>query len=142
MSNKEITELYHRFRTSQFGGIIGQNALQCYQSAKILHDFTELERLGLARLVLHDEEENYFDVYGEPDDQKIKSEIIHQIETYGLFFITSETRESDSGQESDWYVQDSIGMCCYKDPLSPFENPYIIDLMQSALGVEWGGDKD
>lgn len=138
----EIVRVYHEFRKADTGGIVGQNAVQAYKSAQILYHFTELEHMGLARLTLHDEDTNYFDVYGEPDDPKIKKEIIHQIENYGLFYITAETRDSNTGTESDWYVQDSIGMCCYPDPLDPFQNPYINDLMHSCLGVEWGGDKD
>ena len=120
--NKEI--FYKRFREH------GKTAQDALRSANVLAKFRKMESRGLVRLRAEPEEENYFDVYGEPENEKDKKAIIHSIETYGCYWIVSERACSKCGT---FEHKDSIGMCIYKNPLDPFENDYVIDLMENAI---------
>ena len=102
-------------------------------SARTLAQWREAEEADCVRLKLIPEEENYFDVYGHPETQKEKDMIIASIERQGLWLVVAEVNTGDEQTGSKWEFADSIGMCCYDNPLSPFENCYVIDLMRAAL---------
>jgi hypothetical protein len=98
-------------------------------SARTLAQWREFEAAGLVRLRAVAEEENYFDVYGKPDDEREYKAICEQLERDGVWQCRSQYWDG-----SKWVTADSIGMCAgYNDPLSPFENSYIPDLMSAAL---------
>jgi len=88
------------------------------------------EERGVVRFVVEPEEESYFDVYGEPDTQGERAEIVRLIELNGIYRVSSQRRCDKCGS---WEVVDSIGMIIANNPLDPDENPYIPDLMASAL---------
>lgn len=123
---------YFRFRHQ--GGIVGKDAEQALRNARTLERWNELEEQGRVRLRAEPEEEGYFDTYGEPYNAKERQAIIDQIEMNGCFRVISEYKEScEACGHDEWCHADSIGMCIYNDPLSPFENCYVIDLMASAI---------
>ena len=47
--------------------------------------------------------------------------------------MISEVNQGNEASGDKWEVVDSIGMCVYANPLDPFENCYVPDLMASAL---------
>jgi hypothetical protein len=124
---------YERFRAS------GMNPPQAWRAAKILRQWGETSSEQV-RLVAEGEQENYFDVYGEPDAytniygkrvsaEQARKELIEQIERNGCYCIHSEYFDGE-----DWQLADSVGMCAgYRNVLNPFENWYVVDLMQAAL---------
>lgn len=96
--------------------------------ARTLDAWRRAEVAGLVRLRSEPERENYFDVYGEPDDERERASIVAEIERNGCWWVVSEYWDGE-----DWQLADSIGMCVYANPLDPFQNCYVVDLMASAL---------
>lgn len=103
-------------------------AVCAFESARTLQAWRVAESQGLVRLVAEPEQDNYFDVYGEPDSERERAQILDSIERCGLWFVKAEYFDGNQ-----WEHADSIGMCIYSDPCSPFENCYVPDLMRSAL---------
>lgn len=97
--------------------------------ARILAAWREAEDAGHVRLRSEPEHECYFDVYGEPDDERERERISDLIDRLGCYWVVAEYLTEDD----EWEQADSIGMCIYKDPECPFENCYVPGLMQSAL---------
>lgn len=116
------------------------NAQCALDSARTLAEFRQLERAGLVRLEMHEEEESYFSVYGEPEAytnifgkhvsaDQAKQETVALLDQFGCYWIVSKY-----WNETYWEVADTVGMCMgYKNPLDPFENSYVIDLMHQAI---------
>ncbi len=129
-----LRNLYKQFRKC------GMDAHRALDAARTYKQFQRLETEGLVRLRAEPEDDNYFDVYGEPDGytdihgrrvsaEQAKQDIIDSIERDGCWYCVSEWFD---GQE--WQHADSIGMCSgYNNALSPFDNWYIPDLMQGAI---------
>jgi hypothetical protein len=80
-------------------------------------------------------------VYGEPEGyrdsrghvvtpEEARQKIIDCIESDGCWSVVSETKCPCC---ETWLHANSIGMCIYAAPTSPFQNAYVIDLMSSAL---------
>ena len=84
------------------------------------------EAKGLVRMVVEPEQENYFDVYGEPDTQEERDLIIANIEAEGLNMFASQYRKS---RADDWETADSIGMIIGDLADTGYED----DLKQAAL---------
>jgi hypothetical protein len=102
--------------------------------ARIIERWEEAESAGLVRLTAEPEQDSYFDVFGQPDTEKEKRAIIASIERNGNYCIMSEVNVGSEASGDKWEVIDSIGQCAgYNDPLSPFENYYVPDLMEAAL---------
>ena len=122
----------------------GYNASHAHSAAKTIAEYAALEQAGLVRLRAEPEQENYFDVYGEPEGytdingrwhtpEQERQEIADSIDRNGLWFIVAEWRDNE---ESEWQHADSIGMNAgYSDPLDPRENVYVPDLMRSAVNA-------
>jgi hypothetical protein len=129
MSNT-IAEDYRKFKeTSGYCTPPGKAAC-ALRSARVLADWRKAEKAGLVRLLAEEEQENYFDTYGTPDDPKEVKAIADTIDRLGCYRIYTETWVNGR-----WLFADSIGMCVYRNPLDPFENCYVIDLMQEALDL-------
>lgn len=96
-------------------------------------EWREAERADLVRLRIEPEQENYFDVYGKPDNDQEKARIERELERCDCWWIVAEVNEGDEITGDKWEHADSIGMCVYDNPLDPFENDYIPDLMRAAL---------
>ncbi len=126
----EIVKLYRQFRK----GDTRLSARHALSMAKTVEAWRDAESAGLVRLVAEDERESYFDVYGEPDSKKERDAIVHSIETYGCYCLVSEVNMGSEAEGDDWQMVDSIGMCAgYRNPLDPFENYCVPDLMSAAL---------
>ena len=124
--NRKTRELFVRFRA------VGQTADSALRSAKTLLAFRKAEDRGLVRLSMKEEQESYFDVYGELDaTEEQRKRTVELIENLGCYCVYSEFRMCAKCNTFEW--ADSIGFCIYEKPLDPFCNDYVIDLMASAL---------
>lgn len=129
--------------------LAGYAPVQALRNAKIVQEFEIAERAGLVRLVAEAEEENYFNVYGEPEGylnaqgnwvtpEQERENIAEIIERDGCWIVLSEY-----WGDGKWVYADSVGMCVYSNPRSAFENCYVPDLMQAALeGIGQPGEVD
>ena len=127
----EIVNTYKQFRQHAPFMLAGRNAELALSAAKTLITFRELEDQGLVRIEALPEEESYFSAFGEPDSEKERQRLIEILERDGYWYVVTEFFSPES---EDWESADSIGMCAgYSDPTSPFENCYVIDMMQSAI---------
>lgn len=86
----------------------------------------EAEENGLVRIVVEPEEDNYFDVYGEPDTSEERNDIIEQIDRDGLNHFASQYRKR---RIDEWETADSIGMVIGDLASSGYED----DLKRAAL---------
>lgn len=119
----------------------GWRAHEALYAARAIADFESLGE-DAVRLRAEPEDENYFDVYGEPEGytdihgrhvspEQERKNIERSIERDGCWYVFSEWFDGD-----EWQQADGVGMCAgYNDPLSPFENWYIPDLMRAAVNA-------
>ena len=129
--NTELKNLYLKFRKHSPFMLVGHKARLALDAAKTLIRFRELEADGLVRMRCEPETENYFDVYGREDSAKHQKQTEDIIERLGCWWTVS---EFFNGEE--WEHADSCGMHTgYNDPLSPFENCYVIDEMRAAINA-------
>lgn len=124
----KLRDTFQKFLASQGYCSPPGKAVCALNSARTLIEFRRLESADLVRLKADYEQENYFDVYGKPDDEKEYKAICEAIDRNGVYCVRSEFFD---GQK--WQHADSIGMCVYSNPLDPFENDYVISLMASAI---------
>lgn len=103
-------------------------AVCALRDARTVAEFEELESQGLVRIKAEPEQESYFDVYGEPDNEKERKATEDYLERWGCWAVFSEYFDGD-----DWQHADCIGMCVYADPMSPVENDYVPELMRAAI---------
>lgn len=127
--NKTIqADWRHFLATSGYCSPPGRAAC-ALQSARTLAQWRELENGGLVRLKAEPEQENYFDVYGEPETAKERKAIEQQLDRDGCWIVIAEYFDG-----THWQQADSIGMCSgYSNPTDPFQNDYVTDLMRSAI---------
>ena len=129
-----IKQAYQQFRSA------GYQAHVALSSAKSCVEFMELGN-GKVRIIAEPEFENYFDALGEPEGytdihgkhhsaEEERKTIEQSIERNGIYCIVAKYRDEETGK---WESADSVGMCIYDNPLSPFENCYVADLMRSAV---------
>ncbi len=105
------------------------------REARIQRQWDEAEEAGLVKLDADAEQENYFDVYGEPDDPEERDELIRQIDRQGVWHVASYYLDQETG---DWVQADGVGMIFGDDAADP-TNPYILDMKQVALENIYGG---
>jgi hypothetical protein len=129
----EIIRLYAKLRHNPPFMLTGRNAEMCWRGARTIARFRELESTGLVRLLVEPEQENYFNVYGVPDDPRELASMEASLERDGCWWTCTEYR-TDPDDEADWEHADSCGMHTgYRDPGSPFENCYVVDEMATAV---------
>ncbi len=117
--------LYRDFRC------VGWRAKDALWAARTVAEFDDLEDELLVRIRVEPEEENYFDVYGKPDTEKERKEIIEIIDQLGCWVVFTEYRLHPEGK---WEIGGAVGMCTgYQNPESPFENEYVPGLMWEAI---------
>jgi hypothetical protein len=98
----------------------------------IIETFRNLESNGFVRIRAEEEQESYFDVFGNPDSPEERQEIVDRLNLNGCWCVTSEFM----GDDGRWHHADSIGMCTgYQNVLDPEENDYVCDLMASAVNA-------
>jgi hypothetical protein len=113
---------YREFRKRSPFMLVGCNALQALQAARTLARFREYEGACLVRL------RSEFD---SDADTSFMSEREYDAWNGEAFGSISEYLCPACGS---WLGADSIwGHIGYRDVLDPFENPYIVELMASAL---------
>jgi hypothetical protein len=127
---------YQRFRANGF------TVEDSGRNARILDAFEDAESDEKVRINAEPEQENYFDVYGEPEgyigangrrvsDEQERKEMEETLERDGAWYVFSEYRCPCC---ETWLTADGVGMNTgYSDPTSPFENCYVPDLMAAAL---------
>lgn len=121
-TDKTTLKHYRKFRAS------GNTPVQAVRSARTLTKWEALEYRGKVRIQADHENENYFDVYGEPDTEQQRKDIVDAIEQHGLTYVFTEYFSN-----GEWHQADAIGMCIYERPTDPFCNDYAPDLMKSAV---------
>jgi len=133
--NPKLLALYLRARTEKPFMQSGCDAACSLATAKTILAFNDAEKRGLVRLRCEPESESYFDVYGEPEPRRGQSqkdankELEATLERDGVWWTCSEYFDGE-----EWQHADSCGMHAgYKDPLSPWENCYIVQEMQAAI---------
>lgn len=127
---------FNRFRL----GIGGRNvALPAWRNAKTLALWRKAEAFGLVRLRQREECDSCQSVFGDEHEvwrnghklskEASQKDLKEMLERDGVWVCISEYFHLGK-----WIPADSIGMCVgYNDPLDPFENCYIIELMAAAL---------
>lgn len=108
---------------------VGYNSQAAHENALLIEQFKRLEDTGRARIIAEPEVNNYFDVYGEPDDPEEKQDIIDLIEREGIYYVLVQVCCKCCGQ---WKTVDSIGMII-GNPTDPVNNPYYADLARAAI---------
>lgn len=136
----ELLSLYRRCRRDKPFMLVGRDAECSLSAAKTILAFRELESRGLVRMRAEPEQENYFDVFGEPESytnaqghevsaDKAREDLIATLDRDGCWWTVSEWFDGD-----EWQHADSCGMHAgYKNPLDPFENCYVIQEMRAAV---------
>lgn len=135
--NAKIKTLYREFRDA---GYNPSDALSC---ARTVAEFSDLERKGFVTVDVEYEDENYWDVYGEPEGyvniygrhvsaDEERAEIEHLIDVWGLTYVMARYR---TDPDEEWQDADSVGMCLYERPGDPLQNCYVPDLMRSAISA-------
>ncbi len=134
MMTNTLKAEYAKMREHKPFMLYGSDAQCSLDAAKTVLAFRELERQGKVRLRAIPEDENYFDVYGKPDSKAEYDQIVDSLERIGCFCVVSERFDGcPVCGRGEWELCDSIGMCVCENPLSPYENGYVIDLMNAAI---------
>lgn len=118
----QLQTLYRDFRKHSPFMLVGSNAQQALEAARTILRFRELEDMGYVRLRAQFDDD--VDVSWMSDRERENWDG----EAYGSI---SEFKCVKCGT---WQQADSVwGHIGYNDVLSPFENPYIVSIMQAAI---------
>ena len=128
MNNYDVKTI-NKLLTENSSMLVGRNAEMALRDARTIFAFEQMEADDLVRLTTEDEQESYFGVYGKPDSEKERKSIIDLIDRWGCVCCIAEYKDEDG----EWQQADSIGMCIYENPLSPYENCYVTGLMRAAI---------
>lgn len=120
---------YRKLRAHPTSMRVGFAASTALADACTLARFDELRLDGLVRITSEDEQESYFSVYGREDNPKYQKQLEDTLRRWGCVAVISEYKDAAGG----WQMADSIGMCVYANPESPFENCYVPQLMAEAI---------
>jgi hypothetical protein len=124
IDKKKVAKLYLRFRAAE------SPAAHAYAMARRIVEFEALGE-SKVRLRAEPEEENYFDAFGKPDNAADEKAIRDSIRRFGNWCLVA---EYFNRREKCWEICDSIGHCAgYENPLDPFQNYYVPDLMGNAV---------
>jgi len=97
--------------------------------SEIIETFSVYASRGFVRLRAEEEEESYFSGYGEPETPEEREELVRTLELYGCWRVITEVFIDGA-----WHHCDCVGFCAgYRNVLDPCENPYVVDLMRSAV---------
>lgn len=130
---KQLKEDWQKFMEHGAYAIPPGRAACAMRQARILAHWREAEAACLVRLRCEPEQESYFDVFGKPDTEKERKQMEATLERLGCWYIVAEVNDGSEAEGDDWRIVDAIGMCVYDNPLDPFENCYVPDLMKAAL---------
>jgi len=128
----ELLRLYRRFRADPPFMLVGRNAELAIRAARTLIEFQELADAGLVKIDYEpdqDPDPSFYDTWehlSERTRNRLKEEYCE--DCFGVITYARTT------EDEDFEDVDSIWGCAgYKDPASPFENCYVIDLMKTAI---------
>lgn len=130
--NAQIRKLYAKFRAHSPFMLVGENAKQALDAAHIYAKFQKLVDQGRVRLNIEREQEpddSFFDTYGRRLSERSKQKAKEQYRA-NCWRISTDYLDADG----EWQPADSIGNCDgeYRQQ-NAFDNPYVIDLMRSAV---------
>lgn len=132
LKQSAIRKLYKQFRESSPFMLVGRNAEVALSAAKTLAQFNRLEFEGCVRMQLefdYDSDASFYDTWPHLSERSRRE--LKQAYCDDCYVVSSQIFNRDS---HEWETVDSIGGCAgYKNPCSPFENCYVIDMMQSAI---------
>lgn len=97
--------------------------------ARTLDEWRTAESAGLVRLRAEPESESLASVYGDEIAERERE----YAGRWGVWWVVSEVNFGNEAIGDKWEHADSIGMCVYENPLDPFQNCYVVDLMAAAL---------
>jgi len=135
----KLREYFRRFLEDGAYSTPPGRAACALDNARTLLRWEALEADGLVRLRALPEDE-YFDIFGQPKGhvkihfrrvsaEGTPSEIVEQLEDGPCWVVA----EYFYGQQ--WHLADSIGVCIFDNPLSPFENYGVPGLARSAIAA-------
>lgn len=115
--------LYRKFRSNPPFMLVGYNAIQALEAAKLIEAWNRLESVGLVRLQAEADEDYQWNEYDPKESEKYGDD--------GAWGSVGEYRTSPDGE---WETGDSVwGHVGYNDVLSPYENCYILDIMRQTV---------
>lgn len=128
------SSLHHDYRQSRVNGWKPKNALSAARTLadwRKLEWFEGMEESDTACVRLRAEYDLCYELDEEFENEKQKQEAIRLIDQLGVYGVISEYWDFE---REEWIHADSIwGCAAYQNVLDPFENMYVVDLMQSAI---------
>jgi len=122
---------YRKFRAASPFMLYGSNAAQAISSARILEQWESLEAEQLVKIEAQldtDANASFYDSWehlSERTREQLKEAYYQDCWTVAAYY------QDESGS---FEMIDSISGCSgYSDPCDPFENCYVIDMMESAI---------
>jgi hypothetical protein len=119
----EIGDYFHRFLESGAYCTPPGRTVCALANARTLIEWKSAG--DRVRLYAEVEQESFADVFGKDIYEREKE----TIEMWGCHWVRAEYLAPDG----KWTFGDSIGMCVYPDPLDPFQNEHVPDLMRATL---------
>ena len=127
--NAELMREYRKFRAAGIGGIVGHDAARCLDAARTVIRFRELEDEGRVRIVARPDN----DYEWTDDEERERFGDDGAWGTVGQYTLDPENAD-DEDHDGGWEWSDSVwGSVGYKDVTSPYENPYVIDIMAQTI---------
>ena len=126
-----VHSLYRQFRKTPPFIIVGENALQALNAARVVKRWQELEAngdLAIRMLFDHDSDASFYDDW---EDLSERTREQFKADYYADCWIVQTVVIDEFGTET---VVDSVSGCSgYDDPCSPFENCYVVGMMETAI---------
>ena len=126
-----LHSLYRQFRKSSPFMLVGENATQALNAARVIKRWQELEASGdvaISKQFDHDSDASFYD-YWEHLSERTREQL--KADYSADCWVVQTVVIDEFGTET---VVDSIGGCSgYDDPCSPFENCYVVGMMETAI---------
>ena len=128
----ELKNEYHKMRKHKPFMMYGRDAECSLHAARTVLRFRELQADGLVRIRSEYDPDPYD--FGNMDLTQAEND---EILSMGVFGVITEVYEGcPHCGHGEWVQADSIwGNAGYNDPGSEYENCYVVDLMQTAIGM-------
>jgi hypothetical protein len=126
---RSVRSNYHRFRRA------GWRADEAIRAARILERWDEAKGEGWVRIQVEPDDSGWHhdDICG--CDRGDKCQVLRAAIDNGVYAVIGEYRDDPDAPEDDrWMPGDSVcGFVGYDDPLDPYLNPYVLDIMATTL---------
>lgn len=127
-----VATLYRRFREPSPFMLVGRNAELAMSAARTLERWNTLENERLVKIEAEydpDPDASFYDTW-EHLSERTRAELKERY--YENCYVVSTYYRCPHCNE--WVLADSISGCAgYDNPCSPFENCYVIEMMQAAI---------